>query len=44
MGTKLKRKKRTRKDKIRESAIGRMPKELVKELNEMDVDPEKDKN
>uniref|UniRef100_A0A6M3JLX0 Uncharacterized protein n=1 Tax=viral metagenome TaxID=1070528 RepID=A0A6M3JLX0_9ZZZZ len=37
-------KKKTRKDKIRESAIGRMPKELIKELNEMDVDPEKDKN
>ena len=36
-------KKKTRKDKIRESAIGRMPKELIKELNEMDIEPDKDK-
>ena len=38
MGTKLKRKKKTRKDKIKEKpAFSRMPKELRDELNKMKV-------
>ena len=36
MGTKLKRRKKTRKEKMAESK-GKMPKRLVKELNEMEV-------
>ena len=37
MGTKLKRKRLTRKDKIALSKSQRMPKRLIKELNDMET-------
>ncbi len=39
MGTKLKRRKKTRREKVNESN-GKMPKRLIDELNEMKINKE----